>query len=131
MEKKTIYFAFVLAFFMLLLTAADSMAQERTVVTPIKDSRGATLELPDDSKPVPKPDLSSARGSCCLDFDNWTGYYIDVWVDDTYKGRVSPWDDGDVCVGDGWTTWVAKTTGGTYTWSNSGQCNGYYTITID
>ena len=24
--------------------------------------------------------------------DNWTGYYIDIYVDNSYRGTVSPWD---------------------------------------
>jgi hypothetical protein len=131
MKKKTIYLAFTLAFSFCLMAGVDSMAQERTVATPEKKSRGEALVLPDDSKPVAKPDFSKARGTCCLDFDNWTGYYIDVWVDSEYRGRVSPWEDGDVCVGDGWTTWQAKTAGGTYSWSGSGACSSYVTIKLE
>lgn len=89
----------------------------------------AKYTLPSKDVVAAKPDNS--RGSCCLNFDNWTGYIIYVWVDGDYRGTVSPWDEGSICVGDGWTTFYARTAGGTYEWSSEGQCMGYFNIKLD
>ena len=40
---------------------------------------GAKLTLPTTDVVAPKPDPK--RGTCCLNFDNWTGYTLYVWVD--------------------------------------------------
>ena len=89
----------------------------------VEKSRGdSKYQRPSEDVAVAKPDKT--RGACCLEFSNYTGYYIDVWVDNVYQGRISPWADGSVCVVDGWTTYYAETAGGTYYWSDQGTCNG-------
>lgn len=95
----------------------------------VEATRGASkYERPTTDVVAPQPDNS--RGSCCLNFDNYTGYYVDVWVDGTYRGRVSPYDYDGLCVGDGYTTWYAETAGGTYYWEGSGNCSGTYTLNL-
>ncbi|MFN5169080.1 MAG: hypothetical protein ACK5DD_05615 [Cyclobacteriaceae bacterium] len=122
MKKSLLVGTMLSAFVFMLLLSTESYAQKEITASKVEKSRGASQRaLPDDSKPTVKPDKS--RGSCCLEFDNYTGYYIDVWVDNAYRGRVAPWDLGSICVGNGYTTWYAETAGGTYSWSDSGQCN--------
>jgi hypothetical protein len=90
---------------------------------------GAKLTLPTTDVVAPKPDPK--RGSCCLNFDNWTGYTLYVWVDGEYRGTVNAWDEGNVCVNSGWTTYYVRTAGSTYEWQDSGECSGDYELKID
>lgn len=103
-------------------------AQRRTDVIATKGTPPG-YELPTEDIMQPKPDDS--RGDCCLNFDNYTGYTIYVWVDDTFRGTVAPWDDDYVCVGTGWTTWFARTAGGTYSWKGQGECRGWFNLKLD
>jgi hypothetical protein len=116
-----------------LVAAASALAQPSTVKAVKKDpSRGSKCEkcvVPTTDIAAPKPDAS--RGQCCLDFDNWTPYILDVWVDGVYRGRVAAWDRDGLCVGSGWTTWYVETIGHTYYWEGEGECNGDYVLTIE
>lgn len=96
----------------------------------VEATRGAKKhERPDDKVPMAKPDKSRGE-ACCLNFDNYTGYYLDVWVDDIYRGRVSPYEEDDLCVTGGFTTWYAETAGGSYYWEGKGDCQSRYNILI-
>ncbi len=71
------------------------------------------------------------KGDCCIKFDNWTGYYIDVYVDGCFQGAIGPW-------GSSWvyhysfSTIYCITRGGTYEWAHSGTCeeNFVYKLSI-
>ncbi len=66
------------------------------------------------------------RGSCSLALDNYTGYFVDVWVEDQYQGRLEPYARSvkiNVWTPGNYTHWYAKTAGGTYYWSSDSQCN--------
>lgn len=96
----------------------------------VEKSRSASdYVLPTTDVEAPKPDVS--RSACCLNFDNYTGYILHVWVDGSYKGSVGPWRDAGVCVAPGPTTWYVRTAGETYSWSGSGDCRSYYNLKID
>ncbi len=87
--------------------------------------------LPSEDKPLKK---SKKRGDCSLYMDNFTGYYVDVWVENQYLGRLSPYATSvrmDVWTPGNWTKWYAKTAGGTYYWSNDSYCNDKRVFTIN
>jgi hypothetical protein len=94
-----------------------------------KKGAGANLVVPNTDVVAPKPDKT--RSQCCISFDNYTGLWLDVWVDGVYKGHIAPWEEGDVCVYSGWTTYYIRSSGGTYEWSDSGDCNGWFSLKID
>ncbi|MEO6541966.1 MAG: hypothetical protein ABIN74_13270, partial [Ferruginibacter sp.] len=54
-----------------------------------KDRGASPYTLPTTDVEAPKPDKT--RGNCCINFDNWTGYTVYVWVDGVFKGTVSAW----------------------------------------
>lgn len=124
-------FLIILVMVCLSFSSFQSFGQRTDVVAKKVDkNRGASqYTLPTTDVVAPKPDKS--RGSCCLNFDNWTGYTIYVWVDGTFKGIVGAWDDGGVCVGSGLTKWYARTAGSTYEWSGEGECVGSYNLKLD
>jgi len=45
----------------------------------------------------------SGSGTCNVDFENYTEWYIDCYVDGYYEGYVSPWGSGEITVGSGET----------------------------
>lgn len=65
----------------------------------------------------------SGRGAlCCMTFENKTGYFIDIWFDDVYQGRVSPWQAGaSFCLGT-YKTFTAQTVGKTQEWNGDFEC---------
>jgi hypothetical protein len=57
--------------------------------------------------------------------DNWTGWYVKVYVDGSFRGSVGPFDDGTVYVGSGATTVYARAdfTDGSYKYWGSRVVN--------
>ena len=93
------------------------------VVKAKKGSSGEKVTQPSDDKPR---DKSKKRGYCYVWFDNPTGYYVDIWVEDIYQGRLAPYTTSvriDVWTPGDWTKWYAQTAGGTYYWSQNSYCN--------
>lgn len=130
--KKFFLFALMMAFVSFSYTSFAQGSKARTDVmgTKVDKSRGASqYTLPTKDVAAPKP-AKKVRGTCCINFDNWTGYTVYVWVDGVFKGTVNAWQDGGVCVGSGWTKWYARTAGGTYEWSGEGDCQGNYNLKL-
>jgi hypothetical protein len=133
--KRISFLAFVLIFGLALI--ANNYAQEKKTVDikakKMEKTRGENSKIkvdrPAKDKPVPKPEKT--RGEYCgIAFSNNTGYYVDVYVDGYYKGTLAPWEDGKVIVYSGYTSIYCKTTGGTYEWSDAGNCDGVYTFKL-
>ena len=95
----------------------------------VAKSRGANPNIKKDvpTVDVPEPKPAKTRGALCrIHFDNYTGLHIKIYVDGNYKGALSPWDDGWVTVGTGYTTIYCVSTGGTREWNASGDCREDY-----
>jgi hypothetical protein len=63
----------------------------------------------DPAKEAPAPPQkggAKTRGlfDCYVTADNYTSWWIDIYVDGTYRGQVSPWGAGTVNAGIGGTT---------------------------
>ena len=91
----------------------DSYAQaKKKVMVMGKDGAGdSKLMVPTEDEVRPK---SKKRGYCYLYLDNYTGYYVDVWVEDQYQGRLSPYATSvrfDVWTPGNYTHWYAKSAG--------------------
>ncbi len=110
---------------------AQSKAPTKDVIVKAhKGSSGMHVMQPNDDKPRER---SKKRGYCYVWFDNPTGYYIDIWVEDIYQGRLAPYSSSvriDVWTPGDWTKWYAQTSGGTYYWSNNSFCNDSRKFTI-
>ena len=128
--KKTILGIFA-AVCMLLAFSSTTYAQKkvaRTVKAKTVDaSRGSNSNIKSDA---PTSDVAQpkARGAACsIYFSNYTGYYVNIYVDGYYRGQLSPWGGGTVVVGDGYTSIYCITAGKTLEWSDAGNCFGSYT----
>jgi hypothetical protein len=86
-----------------------------------------TCNAPDVA--VPKP--AKSRGDYCgINVDNWTGYYVKVFVDGDFYGWVAPWDKGGVTVYSGYTTVYCITAGGSLEWKAEGSCDSLFEYKI-
>ena len=95
-------------------------------------ARGAAIKVdkPTTDVAAPAPAQRGSTDFCTITFDNYTGYWINVYVDGNYKGDVAPYGVGDVTVYGGYTTYYCVTAGGTYSWSDNGDCSGDYHINL-
>jgi hypothetical protein len=105
-------------------------AQEVLNATKVTKSRGVSeYVLPVGDVFVEKPVLS--RGGCVVQFDNWTGFYIDIWVDKTYKGRLNPWENSQLILPTGYADLFCRTSGETYQWQSAGECNEQFLLKLE
>jgi hypothetical protein len=129
MKKKII--GILAAGCMLLAFSTTASAQKKITVKvesqKVDATRGSNPNIKSEAPTTDAPE-SKSRGTCMIDFTNYTGYYINVYVDGYYKGQLSPYGKGTVYVGDGYTTIYGLSAGGTVEWpTKGGNCSGYYT----
>jgi hypothetical protein len=133
MRKVLIVSAILFVFFFMATANGYSQAKSPTkevIVKAKQGSSGMNVTQPTDDKPREK---SKKRGYCYIWFDNPTGYYIDIWVEDIYQGRLAPYSTSvriDVWTPGDWTKWYAQTIGGSYYWSQNSYCNDSRRFTI-
>ncbi|MGH2565499.1 MAG: hypothetical protein ACRDE5_13365, partial [Ginsengibacter sp.] len=90
---KKVFFISAILFAFLWMVNSNAYAQSKApnkdvVVKAKKGSSGEKVMQPGDDKPREK---SKKRGYCYVWFDNPTGYYVDIWVEDIYQGRLAPY----------------------------------------
>lgn len=66
---------------------------------------------------------AKSRGGCVIDFTNYSGLYVKIYVDGYYKSTLSPYGSCTVITTDGYTTVYLISTGGTKDWEAAGTCN--------
>ena len=127
--KNIIRLAFVCILSLGVLNAAIAQKKDVKKVSltgkKMEKSRGAD---PNIKQGPPTTDVAQekTRGACSVDFYNYTGYTINVYVDGNFKGTLSPYGSGNVTVGSGYTRIYCVTAGGTYSWSANGNCDHSY-----
>ena len=130
--KKTII-SILAAGCMLLAFSATSFAQKKITVKvqskAVVANRGANPNIKSGPPTADKAETKS-RGTCSVYFSNYTGLYINIYVDGYYKGQLSPYGGGTVSVGDGYTTIYCISAGATRDWSAAGNCSGSYTYSL-
>jgi hypothetical protein len=131
--KKTMLGIFA-AGCMLLAFSSTTYAQKKVAKTvtakTVSASRGVNPNIKSDA---PTTDVAEgkARGAACsIYFSNYTGYYVNIYVDGYYRGQLSPWGGGTVVVADGYTSIYCITAGKTLEWSDAGNCVGQYTFKL-
>lgn len=122
----------ILTMSVLFAMAFACVAQEVLTATRVVKSRGAESEyvLPDmnDEVAIERPVLS--RGGCVVKIDNWTGYYVDLWVDKNYKGRLNPWENSQLIMPNGFNEIYCRTMGESYQWMAGGECNEQFVLSM-
>jgi len=134
--RTTLLNIFLLGLFLVFgpVFIANSFSQEKKSVeingTQVEKARGENPNIisgvpTDDESPMPEPEKE--RGSLCMiDFNNYTGYYVEIYVNGYYMGTVAPWGYYPVDAYAGYTTIYCITSGGTFEWSAAGNCDYYF-----
>ena len=126
MKAKVTFLMVMLA----VLFASQVSAQEILTATRVVKSRGAQSEyvVPQGDNAIERPVLS--RGGCVVKLDNWTGYYVDIWVDKAYKGRLNPWENSQLILPEGFNEVYCRTMGESYQWQSGGECNEQFVLQV-
>jgi hypothetical protein len=104
-----------------------------------QDKQSATNDPAKETPAPPKKGGAKTRGylDCWVTADNYTPWWIDIYIDGTYRGQVAPWGGGTVDAGSGGTTVYGRavfTSGAVKTWGpRQFQCspNGDFTWRLD
>lgn len=127
--RKKIFMLLVAALSFGVANAQDGGKKEHVIkdvkATKMAGARGKDKiknDVPTTDVAAPKAAERGSASECHLTFDNYTGYWVKVYVDGNFKGYVEPWKTGEVYVYGGWTSWYCETAGGTLYWENSGDC---------
>ena len=131
MKKLLLFFIVVLGLSLVFQSQSFAQTKKKIAVYGKSGSGDKNMSAPSEDQVRPK---SKKRGTCYLYLDNYTGYYVDVWVEDQYQGRLSPYATSvkfDVWTPGDWTKWYAKSAGGSYYWENSSYCNDSRVFTIN
>lgn len=105
------------------------MAQKKKT----KDVKATAVDITRGSNPYIKTEAPSTdvaepkpRKTCSINFSNYTGYFIKVYVDGRYRGQLSPHGGGSVVVTEGYTSIYCITAGKTLEWFETGNCYRTY-----
>ena len=115
----------------IMLMSIFAYSQEVLTATRVVKSRGAESEyvIPQGDFAFERPVLS--RGGCIVKIDNWTGYYVDVWVNKNYKGRLNPWENSQLILNEGFDEIYCRTMGESYQWKSGGECNEQFILNVE
>lgn len=120
----------LLAVLGIMFFSSSIYAQKELMGSKVVKSRGAVeYTLPTTDVYMQKPVLS--RGGCLVKFDNWTGYYVDVWVDKTYKGRLNPYENSQYLLPEGYANVFCRTMGDSFQWQSEGECNDEFELKLE
>lgn len=93
-------------------------------------SRGNNPTIKSEAPVTDVEEPESRGGSCKVNFSNYTGYYINIYVDGYYRGQLSPRGGGTVMVNAGYTSIYCITAGKTQEWTDVGTCKRIYTFKL-
>jgi hypothetical protein len=135
-NMKRIIISAMATLFMVVLISNSSFAQaqgnkivKKLTAQSVDVNRGENPNIKSE-RPTDDKVAEKSRDNCSIYFDNYTGYYISIYVDGKYKGELAPYGSGTVVVGEGYTTIYCITAGKTKEWNASGNCEGSYTYKL-
>jgi len=88
----------------------------------------------DDASPVDAPGLKGGKTSgneVILNFDNYTGFFVEVYVDGAYKGTVGAWGKLTVFNQEACNKIYCVTTGGSKDWLQKGKYKSSHTFKLE
>ncbi|HMO32958.1 MAG TPA: hypothetical protein PKE63_08880 [Lacibacter sp.] len=120
-------------FVAIVLTVSVSAAAQETQKKQVLYA--ANVVTPRDL-PVPasRPPSATTRGYCYLMYTNYTGFFVDIWVDSMYQGRIAPYINQvrlDIWVPGKWTEVYMATTDGKLFWKTTAYCNDSRVIILN
>lgn len=132
MKSKKFNFILILALTAFFCASIETFAQKKPKSIIVKPTRPGTagggvrglVELPTTDEMTPEPEVSRGEG-CCMDFVNNTGFFVDIWFDQQYQGRISPWQEKySLCQLNDAKNFTAITVGKKLEWSGKVGCGG-------
>lgn len=135
MKKITSSLILLFAVLFTLSMSAQAQAKKKVVTVSVKGkavekSRGANSNIKMDMPTTDKPVAKSRGADCSVMFDNYTGLFIKIYVDGSYRGTLDAFGKGSVTVNSGYTTIYCISAGGTREWSADGNCDGTYSYKL-
>lgn len=135
MKRTVLLSVLMIAFVFATANSASAQKFKDLVKQKVEATRGANSDLKDkvpcEMPDVVKSKIKKVKGSwCTIQFQNWTGYYIHIWVDGYYQGQLAPWAKSDIDVVSGWKDVYCETSGGTYSWVSEGDCDGTHSFNL-
>jgi hypothetical protein len=123
--KKTTNLIIILALIGWLGTT-DTLAQKKYVRPTKSGSAGGGVrglaDLPVADIDLAQPEKTRGE-NCCVELENKTGNFIDIWFDKEYQGRISPWQGSySLCSGKSYKEFVAQSVGKTLEWTGKYDC---------
>jgi hypothetical protein len=126
--KKYLCMAFVC-----LLTIAvfhtPAMAQNHQPgkkIVKVAGKKGKMANQIKTDKPMADQKMVKAKTHCSVYFNNYSGLFVNVYMDGIFWGTVSPYGGMTVAPGHGYSTIYCESTGGLWSWSASGECSTPY-----
>jgi hypothetical protein len=77
-------------------------------------------------KPAKDAKAIKSKTKCSVYFNNYSGYFVNVYMDGFFWGTVGPYGGMTVMPGNGYSTIYCVSTGGLWSWSASGTCSTPY-----
>ena len=119
----------------LFLFGSQSIHAQKKITRTIKaatvnDPRGENPNIKTDPPTADSEELSPRGQDCQVKFSNYTGYYVNVYIDGYYRGQLSPWGGGTVMVASGYTSIYCITAGKTLEWREAGDCKNKYNFKL-
>lgn len=132
--KRSLLIA-AIAMFAMSTTSTSANAQKAKKQVTVKSravdkSRGANPNIKGEM-PTDDQKASKSRSTCYVTFNNYTGYYVKMYVNGYYMGTLYPYAKNyTVSAPDGYTTVYCITAGGTRDWAADGECTKWYTFNM-
>ena len=96
----------------------ETVAKEKKAgekIIDITKAKGTNVQGQPATEDKSKGDVYGAD-YCDVTIDNWTGYYLDIYIDGSYRGTVAPYDKRVTWAIPGSTKLYAEAQGTTYYW---------------
>ena len=110
---KTAFSRFIVVILYSILATSILTAQEVQDRKKIELFAQPVTEKKDLQGPSYRTRENNTRGYCYAYFDNFTGHFVDLWIEGIYQGRIAPYATSvriDIWVPGNWAKWYMETT---------------------
>ena len=122
----------LMAFICLITTgmlSTPAMAQEHQKgkkIVKVVGKKGKIDKAIKTDRPMADVKVLKSKTHCSVYFNNYSGLYVNVYMDGIFWGTVSPYGGMTVAPGHGYSTIYCESAGGLWNWSASGECSTPY-----
>ena len=118
MIKSFCIFILMLSFTIVYSQNSKTIEIKGSTITKTRGLNTLTKNV-DDKNPV----ISPANNNSIINvvIDNSTGYYVDLFIDNIYKGTIAGWGKSTICLTKPFKNIYCKTSGDTKEWTKVGD----------